>query len=344
MLELRRGARRRSRSPRRISVSSTRTQCRSRPRSKGLRSVVAAGLLLSFAAAVPAETAYKYKDAGGNWVYTDRRPGDVEKFEEQPLANRARNPNVTVRGEKTAEGATALVVTNEYVAPVEIQLELTDRIGVAAEVPKQVRVVVPPVSEQPVLEVRPRKSNINWSFGYTFQYMPGDPQMTHQPNEPYRVPFAHATSFVVSQAYPSAFSHQDAANRYAVDFTMPIGTPVYAARGGIVMEVATQFFESGTDLAELGSSANLVRILHDDGTMAIYAHLNWDSIRVEPGAVVERGQYIADSGNTGFSTGPHLHFVVQRNAGLAIESVPVVFAGADGEALTPHTGQQLTAY
>ncbi|MBA3564678.1 MAG: hypothetical protein H0W33_11860, partial [Gammaproteobacteria bacterium] len=130
-----------------------------------------------------AQSAYKYKDANGNWVYTDRRPGNVAKFEEQPLASRAKNPNVTVRGEKTADGASALVVTNEYVAPVEILLELTDRVGVAAEVPKQVRAVVPPASEQSVVEVRPRERNINWSFGYTFQYMPGDPETTHQPGE-----------------------------------------------------------------------------------------------------------------------------------------------------------------
>ena len=57
--------------------------------------------------------------------------------------------------------------------------------------------------------------------------------------------------------------------------------------------------------------------------MAIYAHLNWDSIRVRPGQIVKRGEYIADSGNTGVSSGPHLHFVVQRNAGLMHESLPI---------------------
>ncbi len=76
--------------------------------------------------------------------------------------------------------------------------------------------------------------------------------------------------------------------------------------------------------------ANFVQILHDDGTHAIYAHLQLDTVRVKIGQRVARGEYIANSGNTGFSTGPHLHFVVLRNIGLRSESVPVAFAGPGG--------------
>lgn len=324
-------------------MSATLATCRSRATRERLRTAVVAGLLLSLAAAAPAQTLYKFQDPDGNWVYTDKRPSEVTKFEQQQLAGRAMNPSVTVRSEDATGGATALIVTNEYVAPVEILLELTERVGVARDVPPQLRVVMPPSSETMVLEVRPQEANANWSFGYRFQYMPGDPTASHSPPAPYRAPFAPSTAFAVSQAWPSSFSHHDAANRYAVDFDMPVGTPVYAARDGTVMDIATQFFKSGTDPAD-GMRANLVRILHDDGTMAIYAHLNRDSIRVEPGSAVERGQYIADSGNTGFTTGPHLHFVVQHNAGLALESLPIEFAGRNGEALTAHTGQRLTAY
>ena len=87
-----------------------------------------------------------------------------------------------------------------------------------------------------------------------------------------------------------------------------------------------------------------IEILHDDGTIAVYGHLHWDSIRVHIGQHVALGEYIADSGNTGFSSGPHLHFAVWRNAGEADVSVPVVFGGPGGVAVTPVTGLQLTAY
>lgn len=85
-------------------------------------------------------------------------------------------------------------------------------------------------------------------------------------------------------------------------------------------------------------------ILHDDGTIAVYGHLHWDSIRVRIGAHVVRGQYIADSGNTGITSGPHLHFAVVRNEGGTPVSVPIQFAGIAGVAVTPATQMSLTAY
>ena len=125
---------------------------------------------------------------------------------------------------------------------------------------------------------------------------------------------------------------------------MPIGTDVMAAREGVGFDVAASNFSGGLDPARDGPNANVVRILHDDGTYAIYAHLNTNTIRVRPGDRVQRGQYIADSGNTGFSSGPHLHFSVVRNAGMYIESVPVMFEGSNAERIVPATGAELTAY
>jgi murein DD-endopeptidase MepM/ murein hydrolase activator NlpD len=139
-------------------------------------------------------------------------------------------------------------------------------------------------------------------------------------------------------------THADDASQHAVDFVMPIGTDVFAARDGVVIEVASDYFETGTDLVVDGPRANIVRVLHDDGTMALYVHLNWNTIRVVPGQRVRRGEYLADSGNTGFSTGPHLHFVVQRNRGGALESLPLQFVGPNGSPITLTSGQTYTAY
>ena len=145
------------------------------------------------------------------------------------------------------------------------------------------------------------------------------------------------------QAFPEMMTHNTPDSQYAVDIAMPVGTDVFAARGGVVFDVAAQNFKGGADASNM-ALANVVRILHDDGTYAIYAHLNWNSIRVRVGEVVERGEYIADSGNTGYSSGPHLHFVVVRNAGMNMQSVPVTFAGANSASIAPATGKVLTAY
>jgi len=157
------------------------------------------------------------------------------------------------------------------------------------------------------------------------------------------LPYALSSAVRVSQAYPVVKTHGDPASQYAVDFVMPVGTDVFAARDGVVIEVASDFFESGTDYEVDGPRANVVRILHADGTMALYVHLNWNTIRVVPGQRVRRGEYLADSGNTGFTTGPHLHFVVQRNEGGALVAVPLEFAGPNGPE-TLVTGETYTAY
>ena len=72
--------------------------------------------------------------------------------------------------------------------------------------------------------------------------------------------------------------------------------------------------------------------------------MNWNSIRVQPGDTIERGQYIAESGNTGFSSGPHLHFAVLKNIGMRIVSVPFTFEGPNSVGISPTAGNSLTAY
>jgi murein DD-endopeptidase MepM/ murein hydrolase activator NlpD len=133
----------------------------------------------------------------------------------------------------------------------------------------------------------------------------------------------------LTQGWGGAFSHADAGNRHAIDLAAPEGTPVLAARDGVVMQVEDGFSAAGLDRERDGGRANLVRILHDDGTMALYAHLQPGAL-VRPGQRVRRGARIALSGNTGFSVAPHLHFVVQANRGLKLESIPFRMFGPGG--------------
>lgn len=130
----------------------------------------------------------------------------------------------------------------------------------------------------------------------------------------------------IDQGFGGSFSHEDEQNRHALDFAADIGTPVFAARAGTVMQVEAGFRASGL-AGNARGQANFIRLLHDDGSMALYAHLAVDGVEVRVGQQVQAGQRIGLSGNTGFSTGPHLHFAVQVNRGMRLVSIPFRMRG-----------------
>lgn len=275
-------------------------------------------------------------------MFSDRPPEGDEAVETRELAGTER-PEVLV-SHAMRDGKLQLTGSNGYYAPVELVLGIDAMANAVPPGPGQpLRFVVPARGEVDLFALEPAGEGMQPEIRYRYTWITGDPMSEHRPEQPYRVPFAVATAFPVSQAFPDAITHTTPDSRFAVDITVPIGTGIYAARGGTVFEVTSTNFEGGIDPAN-AAAANLVQILHEDGTYAVYAHLNWNSIRVRPGDVVRRGEYIADSGNTGFSSGPHLHFAVLRNRGMGSESLPVVFEGANGTEVTPATGTELVAY
>jgi murein DD-endopeptidase MepM/ murein hydrolase activator NlpD len=149
----------------------------------------------------------------------------------------------------------------------------------------------------------------------------------------YRLPYGDDVSFPIIQGYGAKLSHRGT-ERFTLDFGMPVGTPVHAAREGVVVLVEDSHDE-GCALENCGRFANFVVVLHSDGTTGEYFHLEHGSARVRVGELVARGQWLARSGNTGFSTAPHLHFGVYRtNRERRTESLAVRFdtrAGAIGQ-------------
>lgn len=298
---------------------------------------------VAVSSAASAQKLYRYRDASGVWVYTDRQPAAEQEYQEQQLQRRFEPPEVRLY-ERGVPGGVALIVQSTYFSPVQIGYRVRAIENVSSDTRRSGLAVVPARGEAELVVVRKSVDEVELRFETDFEYLPGEPGVEHRPEQPYRLPYALSSAVRVSQAYPNQQTHADPASQYAIDFVMPIGTNVFAARDGVVIEVASDFFESGTDREVDGPRANVVRVLHDDGTMALYVHLNWNTIRVVPGQRVRRGEHLADSGNTGFSTGPHLHFVVQRNDGGRLLAVPVEFAGAGGSPITVVTGGTYTAY
>jgi murein DD-endopeptidase MepM/ murein hydrolase activator NlpD len=290
-----------------------------------------------------AQKMYRFQDANGVWVYTDRQPGVEQRYEEQQVERRFEQPEIRLYQRSMTNGV-ALVAENTFFGPVQLAFRINAIDNVAESTPRRGVEVLPPRSQTELVVVGKAVDYVTLRFDTEFEFLPGEPGIEHRPTQPYRLPYSLASTVRVSQTFPEMTTHTDPASQHAVDFVMDVGTDVFAAREGIVIEVASDFFESGTSLAVDGPRANIVRVLHDDGTMALYVHLNWNTIRVVPGQRVRRGEYLADSGNTGFSTGPHLHFVVQRNSGGALVSVPLEFAGPTGGPVTLASGQSYTAY
>ncbi|MER6164913.1 M23 family metallopeptidase [Streptomyces violaceorubidus] len=106
------------------------------------------------------------------------------------------------------------------------------------------------------------------------------------------------------------------------DFAVPIGTNVVAAHGGTVVKAG------GNGAGDGPAYGNAIVIKHGNGTYSQYAHLS--KINVKIGQIVKTGQSIAKSGNTGNSSGPHLHFEIRTtpNYGSAVD--PVAFLRAKG--------------
>lgn len=131
----------------------------------------------------------------------------------------------------------------------------------------------------------------------------------------YNLPFKEGDKHKVVQGYGGLFSHKNIA---AIDFGMPEGTPVYAARNGVVYSYKEDSDEGGP-FEKYKRKANYIIIKHDDGSFGCYWHLQKNSVLVKKG-IVAKGQQIALSGATGQVLRPHLHFSIKRKLNYEMDS------------------------
>jgi murein DD-endopeptidase MepM/ murein hydrolase activator NlpD len=287
-------------------------------------------LLLSFA--ILAGDMYKWQDDDGVWHFSSTPPETDESFNTVEMPT---DPTPMVTMQKLGiEREPEYSFMNNIWGPVELELNLHDAENVTPDPPLPARIVLAGQAEKRLLKIKATDPAKGFSFRLSYRQMIGPPINVLPAEVDYFPPFPLGLQFPISQGFDNDVTHSKPPNQYAVDIVMPIGTPILAARGGMVMDMEDDFHGAAQQERFLARS-NQIRILHADGTMAVYAHLQPNSLRVRLGAKINRGQWIANSGNTGFSNGPHLHFVIQLNAGMTLESLPFRFVTPLGSTMTP---------
>jgi hypothetical protein len=159
----------------------------------------------------------------------------------------------------------------------------------------------------------------------------------------YLLPWRPGDYCELIQGNNSVADHQGI-EAYAFDFSLLPGTLVLAARSGTVSMVKSDSNVGGFDIA-YANDANYVVIDHGDGTQALYLHLMYHGALVHVGEQVRQGQPIALTGDTGWTSGPHLHFAVERSSPAAhlTQSVPTSFADVDDWGGVPQPGRWYTS-
>lgn len=173
-------------------------------------------------------------------------------------------------------------------------------------------------------------------------------QYPDQENSQYILPWTIGETYKVGQGNCTNGSHNTGNySRFAYDFIMPIGTNIRAARSGEVT-----FIEEGHADNNKGErtsdTGNLLAIKHEDGSVAFYAHLTTLGVLVEMGQQVNQGDIIALSGNSGNSTGPHLHFEVHNcspndDDNCNPTSIPITFKNTTAHTNGLMQGENYTA-
>ncbi len=181
-------------------------------------------------------------------------------------------------------------------------IKLSNRKGV-------VFVVSASTKKQKLCKLPVLKKERSFSYGYTYETLRGDvKKVTYDTNYLYDLPFKG--SHLVEQGYNGTYSHK---NTNALDFDLDVNTAVFAIRDGVVVEVVEHHYKNCTKKG-CEKFNNYVIIYHSDGTLATYVHIKNKGVVVNVGDEVVKGNLIGYSGNTGFSSGPHLHIEVFKES------------------------------
>ncbi len=188
-------------------------------------------------------------------------------------------------------------------------------------------------SRLPLITFTQRQAGLPWEYHWKVTWKVGHRlSATGTINSSgYMLPFRSGVHAVIQAAHGQFTHNIGSESEEAIDFEMPVGTLVSAARGGTVVATRSDCSEGGLD-PRLWMETNYVVVRHSDGTYGEYLHLQKNGVLVHVGDAVTAGQGIALSGSTGYTSEPHLHFMVFYNIdGTTRKSIPVVFISSRGQ-------------
>lgn len=243
----------------------------------------------------------------------------------------------------TTDDITAIYVKSNQTYDITVTLKFTTFENVEADIDLPFIETIEPNSKVNILNLHILDKTKKWSYRYLALGVKGSIDAEPDYDHIYSLPYESGQTFKVSQGFNGKFSH-NGEQIYAVDWSMPIGTPIYAARDGVVAAIESRNTIGGPD-KKLGDKANYIYIKHSDDTLGAYLHLKQNGVRVKLGQKVKAGDFIGLSGNTGWTGGPHLHFWVYKvkDDGTMRESIPITFETSDQDETVLIQGKSYTA-
>jgi murein DD-endopeptidase MepM/ murein hydrolase activator NlpD len=251
--------------------------------------------------------------------------------------------SVMITAETASNGAIEFEAENLNPYRVTLTLDFESMSNLKTPIQLPLRIELAGYSKKKILALDRIDSAKSVNYKSSYGWVRGSPFVKHNDAYVYGLPFTKGSTVRVSQGYHGDTSHKGL-SAYAVDFPLPIGTSIYAARDGIVVgvEVSNSF---GGPSPDYRPYANYVVIEHDDGTMGNYYHLKQGGTAVRIGDKVTKGQLIAYSGNTGYTTAPHLHFSVSKVDPISMRrpmNLPVKMQALEGIVMSPKCGDHYT--
>ena len=222
--------------------------------------------------------------------------------------------------ERSADGVT-LIMKSDYCIEFTVTLEAT-LTNMTSSRPVPFTVDAAGRSSFVLARFKQSDKSRPWRYNYYYHWEYGGRRNSTTNDADYAMPFGPGR-YVVLQAPRGTYSHSvGSGSENAIDWDVPEGTVVCAARDGRVVGVRDDSTISGTD-PKFKPLGNYVMIKHADGTFADYHHLKPDGALVKVGDEVTVGQPIGLAGKTGFASKPHLHFMVfQAIDGKKVLSLP----------------------